>query len=236
MKIQLVVLDMAGTTVHDDNNVYKAFQATFHQFGYTQVNDQDINQRMGYAKPQAIREILSLYEPDAASITNERVEQLHDAFRQEMLNFYRKSPSVKSMPGAEAAFENLTEMGLKIALNTGFSRDIAEVIVERLQWHSLLDYLIASDEVEKGRPSPLMIQKLMQMAAIDGSLHVAKVGDTEVDIMEGKAAGCAINIAVTTGAYGKEALLSYGPTHCADSLEEVVGIIQQYNKAAMPVS
>ena len=80
------------------------------------------------------------------------------------MDHYEYSPEVKAMPPAENVFLQLKEKGIRIALNTGFSRDIADVIVSRLQWKEkgLIDDYIASDEVEAGRPQPFMIQTLMR--------------------------------------------------------------------------
>ncbi len=63
-----------------------------------------------------------------------------------------------------------------------------------MQWKEkgLIDDYIASDEVEEGRPQPFMIQALMKRAGISDSKEVIKIGDTEVDVNEGRNAGCFI--------------------------------------------
>ncbi len=55
--------------------------------------------------------------------------------------------------------------------------------------------------------------------------NVAKVGDTKVDIEEGRNTGCGMVIAVTTGAYTKEQLAKYHPDHIIDSLESLPSLI-----------
>ncbi len=57
------------------------------------------------------------------------------------------------------------------------------------------------------------------------SHDVVKVGDTMVDIQEGKNAGCWIVIGVTTGAYSRENLLKYQPDYVIDSLESLPSLI-----------
>ena len=51
-----------------------------------------------------------------------------------------------------------------------------------------------------GRPFPYMIHRIMERNDIISVKHVAKVGDTRNDVLEGKNAGCGITIAVQTGA------------------------------------
>jgi phosphoglycolate phosphatase-like HAD superfamily hydrolase len=84
-----------------------------------------------------------------------------------------------------------------------------------LQWKEkgLVDDVIASNEVKKGRPYPYMIEQLMQRAGVSNPMEVAKVGDTTVDIEEGKNAGCAFVIGVTWGAGAIDELEKMNPTH-----------------------
>lgn len=222
MAIKLVVFDMAGTTVKDRNYVGLAFQQAMEKKGY-RVPISEVNPIMGYEKPLAIR--MMLEKLGVADISKELVADIHLEFVESMLRFYRESSEIEPLPHVEQTFIALREAGVKIALNTGFSRDIAEVIVARLGWASKIDMLVASDEVAHGRPYPDMIQKVMDKLDIASPLMVAKVGDTEVDINEAKNAGCAFAIGVTTGAFTREELLPYGPTHVIDDIAEIMNII-----------
>lgn len=184
MSVKLAVFDMAGTTVVDDNFVAKAFQNAFAMNGF-EISIENVNPLMGYHKPLAIQMLL---EKSGEDFNNELVKDIHDDFVNEMTEFYQFSPEVKPMRGAENIFMQLKERGIHIALNTGFSKDIADAIVNRFGWkvRGLVDDYIASDEVEEGRPSSLMIRELMARAGINDPLQVAKIGDTAVDIEEGK--------------------------------------------------
>ncbi len=121
---------------------------------------------MGYKKPVAIQIML---EKIGAEMDAELVDDIHREFEIEMLDHYEYSPAVRAMPGAEEVMMQLKEKGIRIALNTGFSKVIADAIMSRLQWveKGLVDDYIASDEVEEGRPQPFMIQALMQRGGID---------------------------------------------------------------------
>jgi phosphoglycolate phosphatase-like HAD superfamily hydrolase len=89
----------------------------------------------------------------------------------------------------------------------------------------LIDDYIASDEVKAGRPQPFMIQTLMKRAGITDAREVIKIGDTEVDVNEGRNAGCSLVIAVTTGAFTKEQLSAYHPDHIIDDLSQLPALI-----------
>jgi phosphonatase-like hydrolase len=182
---------------------------------------------MGYEKRIAITKMLHLHEKDTAKITSELISNIHKEFVSLMIGYYQRAPVLEALPHAEATMFALRSAGIKIGINTGFSKDIAETIVKRLKWREkgIFDYLIGSDEVENGRPHPAMINQLMKLAGITEPTEVAKVGDTEVDIREGQNVGCKYVIAVTTGAFTREELEPYHPTHIIDDIAEVINII-----------
>jgi phosphoglycolate phosphatase-like HAD superfamily hydrolase len=102
--------------------------------------------------------------------------------------------------------------------------------LHRLRWDDrspLIDQVICSDEVALGRPHPDMIKVLMRDLDIVSPAQVLKVGDTEVDVEEGRNAACGIVVSVTTGAYTREQLLSYGPDFIIDDLQELIPVIEQ---------
>lgn len=228
MSIKLVVFDIAGTTVKDDHNVSKAFRAALGKYNYD-VPLELIDPLMGYEKNEAITQMLHLNEPDTSKITPELVNEIHREFVKQMIRFYQFEPGIEPLPNVEETFAALHDAGILVGINTGFSKDIAETIANRLQWREkgLIDYLIGSDEVELGRPHPFMIQKIMEGAGIVDSKEVVKVGDTEVDVREGQNAGCRYVIGVTTGTFTREKLEEYHPTHIIDNIAEVLNIIKQ---------
>ncbi len=226
LPIELVVFDLAGTTVKDDGSIAVAFQHAMAAFGY-QIPDEEVYPLMGYHKPLAIQMMLEKSEPDQQRITSEMIEEIHHRFQQEMIQYYETVPELLPLPFAEEIFAKLRKEGVKIGLDTGFSRAIADSIMNRLGWleNGMADYLVASNEVPAGRPQPFMIEKMMYAAGIKDAGKVIKVGDTEVDVMEGKNAGCLLSIAVTTGAFTREGLIPYSPDFIIDGLDELEPIL-----------
>lgn len=223
MSIKLVVFDMAGTTVSDENYVALAFQQAMKNYGY-ELEIEAINPIMGYEKPLAIEMMLNKNEGDKSKIDADLIENIHSDFVHLMIEFY-KTATIKPLPNVEDTFTELKRMGIKIGLDTGFSRDIADIIFNRLQWEDRIDYMVASDEVKNGRPFPDMIHKIMKALDITQPDEVVKVGDTEVDVNEGLNAGCKYVIGITTGSFKRNELELYHPTHIIDDISEVISII-----------
>lgn len=231
--IKLAIFDMAGTTIHDENSVAKAFQKALNKHGYPSVTLQEANEKMGYAKPHAIRDLLEIHESDSSKITENLVDQIHTAFVEGMLEYYATDPSIRPIADAEEVFLALHDMGIKVGLDTGFSRDITDIILKRVGWDNgrHIDASAASDEVEQGRPYPFMIQKIMTELGITDPKSVIKIGDTEVDVNEGHNAGCLMSIGITSGVFSEEELIPHKPTHLAKSLTEVLEIIRAFELA-----
>ncbi len=75
-----------------------------------------------------------------------------------------------------------------------------------------------------------MIQKLMNDAGITTASSVIKVGDTEVDVNEGRNARCLYSIAVTTGAFTREQILAYSPDFILDDVMALIPILENTNQ------
>lgn len=225
-KIELVVFDMAGTTVRDKGNVAASFLDAFAKYGYS-VSTQAAQDVMGFRKKDAIRILLDKFYSGQGT-NGELIEKIHDAFTANMISFYEQDKDLQPLPYAEEIFLWLKEKGIKLALNTGFTKVITDTILNRLDWKSgsTVDYIISSDEVEHGRPHPDMIFAIMKTLGIRSPSAVAKIGDTEVDVEEGRLAGCSLVIGITTGAYTRARLEQYQPDHIIDNLSELRSIIQ----------
>lgn len=223
--VKLVVFDIAGTTVTDNNNVNDAFRGALEKAGYP-VSPSEVNYIMGYRKIEAIKILLERFYPE--QLSNEKlVTEIHDQFTEDMRNYYVTTDELHPLPFAEEIFEILHSNNIKIGLDTGFTKIITDTIMDRLGWEKggLVDVVLSSDEVPMGRPHPYMIQHMMKRLGIADSKQVVKVGDTEVDIAEGRNAGCGLVVSVTTGSYSKEELEQYAPDHIIGSLEELPALL-----------
>ena len=114
-----------------------------------------------------------------------------------------------------------------MALNTGFDRSITRVILDRLGWSPsrLIDAVVSSDEVPRGRPHPDMIFSIMAQLGVADAKRVAKVGDTPADLHEGRNAGCGLIVGVTRGTHSRDELQPHPHTHLIETVAELPGIL-----------
>jgi phosphonatase-like hydrolase len=225
--IELVVFDMAGTTVYDGDAVNASFRAALAASGIA-ADPAAVNRVMGLPKPEAIRILLEeIGRPLGVAPSAETVNAIHEEFTGCMRRFYATDPAVREIPGAAVTFAALRRAGIQVALNTGFFRPVADVLLTRLGWRApaVIDADVASDEVPRGRPHPDMVRHLMARLGVRDARRVAKVGDTRADLEEGTNAGCGLVIGVTTGSCSREQLQAWPHSHILNSVAEVPGLL-----------
>jgi phosphonatase-like hydrolase len=224
VEISLVVFDIAGTTVEDADSVNVCVRAALAAAGISATRE-EVNSVMGLPKPEAIAKLVE--RAGRTDFDPARIGSIHDDFVARSIQHYRHGPGAREVPGATLVFQILKRAGIRIALDTGFSRPITHVILERVGWSEsrLIDASICSDEVARGRPYPDMIRELMRRCGVDDPLRVAKVGDTPADLQEGRNAGCALVVGVTGGTHTRRELESYPHTHLVDTIREVPGLL-----------
>lgn len=225
MQIQCVVFDMAGTTVNEDNIVYKTLQAALNHFNVPVDLNHVLLYGAGKEKFQAIKDIISnspytLDETGQLEAFNYFLAQLDIAY----LNF-----DVTPMPGAEQVFAALKQSGIKVVLNTGYNRATAENLLGKLGWaeEQQIDLLVTASDVLHNRPMPDMIFYAKDKLHIEDAKHMVKIGDSCIDIEEGKNAGCLLNIGITTGAQTEIQLMEAKPDYIVHSLTEMLEILSK---------
>ncbi|MCH5598186.1 phosphonatase-like hydrolase [Niabella ginsengisoli] len=222
--IKMVVFDMAGTTVDEDNIVYKTVQKVINNEGFSVSLDEVLQHGAGKEKHKAITDVLT--ESTDATEVSKIADKAFGAFKSALEKAYDES-EIKTFDGLETFFETLKSKGIIVVLNTGYDRKTATKLVQKLNWQEgvQFDALITADDVEKGRPHPDMIFKAMTQFNITDSSEVLKAGDSEIDILEGKNAGCGITVGVLSGAQNKQQLQTAQPDYILDNLTDLQHIL-----------
>lgn len=222
---RLVVFDLAGTTVFEEGAVASAMAKAFTDNGIPMRAPETLPVA-GMPKPTAIRSLIAK-KTGSAEYDPALAQKILDQFNAEVLAYYG-SNRIRPIDGAMATFDWLKRMGVLLAVDTGFDRKVCDVILERLGWDKgLFVSTIASDEVNRGRPFPDMVFELMKRCVIENSGHVAKVGDTPSDLLEGKAALCGWNVGVCEGTHTRFQLDIYPHTHLINNVGELPSVFEE---------
>lgn len=220
---KLAVFDVAGTTVLDGDAVAACLREVVEQ--RMSVSPEEVLAVMGLPKPVAIRHLMSFRGTLRGAELDAAVEESHRAFRMAMVDRYRTG-YLAPAEGAARVFASLQNAGVRVVLDTGFSRDILDMVLMRLGWAdgTTIDFSIASDEVARGRPHPELIHRAMTLARVGDSGMVAKIGDTPADMEQGLAASCGLVAGVSYGTHTREQLDRPG-VHIIDRLRDLLPLI-----------
>ena len=195
-KIQLVIFDWAGTTIDFGCLAPSgAFVAAFAQRG-VQVSIAEARGPMGLHKKDHIREMLRIPEiagrwqsANSSAWTEADVQALYEIVTPMQVDAARKYSEL--IPEVLPCIAELRKRGIKIAASTGYFHEAAQIVAEAGAKQGYIpDANICADDVSAGRPAPWMIYRLMEQLNVYPPEAVVKVGDTVVDIQDGRNAGC----------------------------------------------
>ncbi|WP_029274698.1 phosphonatase-like hydrolase [Pedobacter borealis] len=226
-EIKMVVFDMAGTTVNENNLVYKTLMDAINAAGFSYTLGQVLAVAAGKEKKEAIRSVLKTHE---GSFDEARVFDIYEKFIGKLKLVY-ETEEILPQPGSIELFEKLRKEGIILVLNTGYDRVTAEAILSRLGWKAgaEFDTLVTASEVGQNRPEPDMILLAMRHHGLTDGKSVVKVGDSSIDIEEGKNAGCGLSIGITTGAHTQKQLEKAKPDAVIDNLMEIYAMVTKQN-------
>ncbi len=221
--IRLAVFDIAGTTIEEHQAVYRALRAAV-EAGGGAPSSSDIEAWMGADKREAITALLATGGTPAPS--SAQVDTTFVDFRARLDDEYRRNPPAP-ITGVPPVLERLRDAGIKVALTTGFDREVTTGILDAVGWRDgVLDAVICVDDVSAGRPAPYMIFRAMEATGVTRVAEVLTAGDTIRDLEAGTNAGAAIVIGVLSGASPATTLTTYPHTHILASLAEVPDLLR----------
>lgn len=222
--IELAVLDMAGTTVEEHQLVYRALGEAATAAG-SAAGPEEIQRWHGAVKREALRHLLAA--PDGTPPADDVVNAAVDDFRARLSAAYERTPP-EPIPGVVPAFARLRRNGVRVALTTGFDREVTDKLLATLGWESgVVDAVVCGDDVPRGRPAPHMIHRAMELTGVHDVAATLVAGDTPRDLQAGKNSGAAMVIGVLSGAGTVGELGQARHTHLVGSvadLPELLGL------------
>lgn len=221
--IELVVLDMAGTTVLDDGVVEEAFQRAAERTG--------VAERMPWAEAlQYVRDTMGMSKIDVfthlAGGDVAKAAAATAAFEGAYSEIVAEQ-GVAEIPGAAAAIASLRDVGLKVALTTGFAPVTRDALLDALGWHDLIDVALSPVDAGRGRPAPDLVLAALLRTGTSGVSAVAVVGDTSSDVQSGRRAGAGFVAGVLSGAHDRAVLTDAGADAVLDDVTDLLSALQE---------
>lgn len=211
---ELVVSDFAGTAMKEEGAVLVAYRLALTEFDIPFTED-DLAARRGASKRAVFQELAARVGPpeEVDAIAGQALGVFEDALRRE----YESGP-VREIEGAGEAVAAMRNVGIKVALTSGFERNVVDLLVRRLGWADLFDRVYASDDAPAGRPAPYLIYRSMIDLQVHDVGRVCVIGDTPLDLQAASNARAGWIVGVLSGAHGLETLGATPHTHLLPSI------------------
>ncbi len=219
--VELVVLDMAGTTVRDDGLVTGAFTRALGAAGVPADDPRMpdhlafVHASMGLSKIEVFRAVLA---------DESRAQTATAAFEGAVSDSIANGV-VTPIDGAESVLARLRGAGIRICLTTGFSAATQTQLIDALGWGDRIDLALAPGAGIRGRPHPDLVLQAVLALGIDDVAAVATAGDTTSDLLSGWRAGAGVVAGVLTGAHTRAELASAPHTHLLDSVADLPALV-----------
>lgn len=200
--IELVVLDMAGTTVRDDGVVEQAFQRAAERTGVADRMPwpealQYVRDTMGMSKIDVFTHLAGGDAKAAGAATS--------AFEGAYAEIIAEQ-GAEEIPGAAETIAELREAGINVVLTTGFAPVTRDALIDALGWGDLVDLVLSPVDAGRGRPAPDLVLTALLRTDTSCVQAVAVAGDTSSDVETGRRGGAGFVAGVLTGAHDRAAL------------------------------
>ena len=213
--IDVAVFDIAGTTVEEHGAVYEVLAETVRAMG-ADPSPADITMWMGADKRTAIAALLGGHGDVDAGFAD---------FRNRLERAYRERPP-QPMPGVTDLFVLLRSRGIRVALTTGFDRDVTRLVLDAVGWgDEQLGAVVCTEDVPAGRPAPFMIFRAMERTGCTDVRRVLVAGDTPRDIEAGLNAGAGLVVGVRSGGVDDAALTLDPRVSVVDGVADLPGLL-----------
>ncbi len=207
-----VLFDLDGTLVDSEPLIAAALAETLGRHGIT-WDPAEVGRVVGPPMTVMIERIAGVSPADAAALYEEYSECYLE----------RHAPRTQPLEGAVALLDALADAGLPLALVTNKHQASANTVLGYLGWRERFTVVAAADNVPRVKPHAAHALEAARLIGVPAEM-CAMVGDLDVDMACGAAAGLARVIGLTNGV-SPEVLRAAGATHVAESLAEVGALL-----------
>ena len=207
-RLKCVLFDLDGTLVDSESHAVEALLSAATQHGH-KLSREAILRRPGAHFAQLLVDELDI-SPNAADAVCLTYDEI-------FLNV--AVPKVEGLGGANELIAALANAGVQMAIVTNKPSGLGEAVLANLDWARHFPVVVAHGMAPENKPSPM--PALMALGQFGLSVGDAVfVGDTEGDMICGRAAGLRAVVAVE-GTRPREVLLMAGATHVCAALPDV---------------
>jgi len=220
-KFQAILFDLDGTLVDSSRDILKSINLTLNNFGYEPITLEQSNSFVGDGILMLVKRALgkSIYGNQHHAIDTDLLAKADKVYR----DFYSRHllDTTIPYPGVANTLDKLSNLPLAIISNKT-AIYVNEIIIH-FQLDKYFRIILGGDSLELKKPDPHPLLYIAQQFSIDPQQCLI-VGDSEKDIIAGKAAGM-ITCAVTYGMRSEKSLKEQQPDFILSDFPSITTII-----------
>jgi len=208
-----VIFDLDGTLVNAYHAVAVALNRVLRELEIKEADDHTIQRSVGWGE----RHLLGCF------VCEEKLDKAVELYRK----YHKETLPEKTifLPGAAELLKTLKEEGFSLNIATNRPVWSTSIILDCLGTTELFDIVLSGEEVNKQKPEPDVLNKVIEKLGI-GKEDALYVGDMTVDAQTGSAAGVD-TVIVTTGSSTKDEIAAENPLRIIDNVIEVKSILDE---------
>ncbi len=174
-----IVFDFNGTLSHDEPILCEIFIELFAEHGKPLSAQEYFDVLAGLSDPEIVRTWLGRDHPDVDEVIEERIRRYRAAVA-----------DGSSVPPALREAVRFASERVPLAIVSGAARPEIEPVVEAAGLADAFDFIVTSDDIERGKPDPEGYRRALALFDQDiDAGDVLVLEDTEAGVASAKAAG-----------------------------------------------
>lgn len=175
--IEAILFDLDGVLINSFESWYHAFNGMLRTYGKEEIGRAEFREKCWGPDLEHNLADLNLGEEAGKYCINEQLK---------LIGLIELFPGVK-----EVLSRVREEYKLKVGLVTNTPKENVRAIFEHFQLSNHFDVIVTGDDVKNGKPNAEMVIAACEKLTIKPE-NAILVGDTEIDFLAGKSAGCAV--------------------------------------------
>ncbi len=212
MPLEAVLFDFDGTIVDTTELIYESMRRTAVEVLGRTLNRETLMANVGQPLPRQM-ELLADGQPEKAEELLETYLHYNEELHEDL---------IEEFPNVAASLARLRDAGLRLAVVTSKRRVSVEMALDSFpDLRDAFDVFVTMEDTTEHKPRPAPLLKGLELLGDVPPERAAYVGDAPFDVAAARAAGIA-SVAVSWGAFTREALRAAGPDHLFEDLDSAV--------------